>query len=329
MKRFLLSLIFVLGLNSLAFSADPAGFGFDSARVDKQTISLTTPSPMTVGDADQTLTFSTTSGLTVALTTNDAGICTIVSQKLHAVGAGTCVVYANQAGHPMWLAGAQITSGNVTISASSDPCTGANPSDCTFRETFEGSTLCYSGMGSTCDHTYAYATGFNFNYTAAPLQGSRSAQATGGADAEITSTGLPAAAEYYATAIWKSTATIPTTLYPLVLTHGGSDACKMEIYANTTSGDVCASNSGGTLQCTSGGVLSVNTTYYLRIRGKKVGATTCECEAWYSTDGINWGTSKLSTNGTWNANIDGFKFQSNTNGEVIDDVRFYTGIIHY
>jgi hypothetical protein len=79
---------------------------------------------MTVGDADQTLDsdhFTVNSGLTIAYTTNDAGICTIVSQKLHAVGAGTCVVSANQAGNAGWFAAAQVQSGNITISASGGP----------------------------------------------------------------------------------------------------------------------------------------------------------------------------------------------------------------
>jgi hypothetical protein len=82
------------------------------------------PDAMTVGDADQTLTsdhFTVNSGLTIAYTTNDAGICTIVSQKLHAVGAGTCVVSANQAGNAGWFAAAQVQSGNITISASGGP----------------------------------------------------------------------------------------------------------------------------------------------------------------------------------------------------------------
>ena len=80
----------------------------------------TTPSAMTVGDADQTLTGDATasSGLTITYTdTADASKCTIVAGKLHAVAAGTCVVHADQAGNGHWFAAPQVTSGNVTISA--------------------------------------------------------------------------------------------------------------------------------------------------------------------------------------------------------------------
>ena len=64
-----------------------------------QTITFTQPNNMAVGNANQSLVASSDSGLTVAFTTNNAAICTIVSNTtLRAVAAGSCVVTASQAG---------------------------------------------------------------------------------------------------------------------------------------------------------------------------------------------------------------------------------------
>ena len=84
------------------------------------TISLTNPaSPMTVGTtADEDITCSTASGASCSLDTNDHGICTVVAgPKLHAVGAGTCTVTANNAANGKYLTSTPVTSGNVTISS--------------------------------------------------------------------------------------------------------------------------------------------------------------------------------------------------------------------
>jgi hypothetical protein len=81
-----------------------------------QTISFTTPSAMTVGDADQTLTVSASSSLAVALTTADSATCTIVSGKAHAVAAGTCSITAAQAGDNSYSAATSVTK-TFTVSA--------------------------------------------------------------------------------------------------------------------------------------------------------------------------------------------------------------------
>ena len=69
-----------------------------------QTITFTQPAAMTVGQADQTLTATASSALTVALATNNTAICTIVAGKLHAVGVGSCIVKATQAGNVKFAA---------------------------------------------------------------------------------------------------------------------------------------------------------------------------------------------------------------------------------
>ena len=61
-----------------------------------QTITFSPLNGMAVGDPDQGLFATASSGLAIAFTTNSASICTIVSGKVHAVGAGLCKVTAAQ-----------------------------------------------------------------------------------------------------------------------------------------------------------------------------------------------------------------------------------------
>jgi hypothetical protein len=119
MKRFLLSLFLILALTSLTFAADPAGFGFDAARVDKQTISwsVNPAATLTVPNTESVGTVASTSGLALTLDTTNHAICTVSGTTLTAVGAGDCYITADQGGNAMWKAAAQATSTKVTISA--------------------------------------------------------------------------------------------------------------------------------------------------------------------------------------------------------------------
>jgi hypothetical protein len=124
-----------------------------------QTISLTDPSDMTVGEADQTITCTTTSGNSCSLSTNNASYCTIVSGKLHAVGASGingCIVYADQSGNSGWYAGAQV---NQTVTITDASCT--PPSGTRFTEGFEGgSTACPADpYPETCNKTWSTDAG--------------------------------------------------------------------------------------------------------------------------------------------------------------------------
>ncbi|MEI7655417.1 MAG: hypothetical protein WCJ22_01420 [Actinomycetes bacterium] len=80
-----------------------------------QTISFTQPASMSVRSADQVLTYSTTSGLTLTVTAAAAKVCTLVGGKLHAVSAGSCTVTVAQPGNTMYAAGTSIVR-KVTIS---------------------------------------------------------------------------------------------------------------------------------------------------------------------------------------------------------------------
>lgn len=90
--------------------------GAKSATTTKvaQTITFKQPANMKVGQADQALTVSASSGLDVALTTSSAAVCTVTAGKLRAVGKGTCTVTANQAGDARYSA-AKAVALKVTI----------------------------------------------------------------------------------------------------------------------------------------------------------------------------------------------------------------------
>jgi hypothetical protein len=84
-------------------------------------MSYSSTTPFNVGDADRAITCSATSGLSCSLSTNSSSICTIVSTAVHAVGVGTCIVYADQSGNCSGSTGynaASEVSQSITITTS-------------------------------------------------------------------------------------------------------------------------------------------------------------------------------------------------------------------
>jgi hypothetical protein len=133
-----------------------------------QTISFTQPSNMTYGDADQTVTFSVNSALTVALTSSTTSVCTIVSGKIHIVSAGTCTVATNQSGDSNYSAATQVAY-SITISraASSIVISGTNTYN--FNGSAQGpSSSTKSGSGGAVTYSYK-GTGATM-YSASPYK---------------------------------------------------------------------------------------------------------------------------------------------------------------
>ena len=63
-----------------------------------QTISFDAVSEPTYGDPDFSLNATASSSLTVIYTSSDISIATIISDKVHIKGVGTCTIYADQPG---------------------------------------------------------------------------------------------------------------------------------------------------------------------------------------------------------------------------------------
>lgn len=88
-----------------------------------QVISFTALNDMTLGDPNQDLTSSTNAGgLTVTLSVDPAssGICEIVSGKIRALTAGTCIVNSNQSGNTNYNPATQVQRTFVISSQSSN-----------------------------------------------------------------------------------------------------------------------------------------------------------------------------------------------------------------
>ena len=84
-----------------------------------QTITFTSPSNMTIGDPDQTLTTSTNApGLTPVITVDpsSSSICAIVAGKIQALAAGTCTLNSNETGDNNYRPASQVQR-SFTISA--------------------------------------------------------------------------------------------------------------------------------------------------------------------------------------------------------------------
>jgi len=119
-----------------------------------QTISFTQPADMTFNDPDQSLTFSSNSGLAVALTSSTISVCTIASGKIQIVAAGTCTVNANQSGDTNYNA-ATLVSRSITISRATSAITANGSTTYTYSGLAQGpSSSTKSGSGGAVTYSY-------------------------------------------------------------------------------------------------------------------------------------------------------------------------------
>ncbi len=221
-----------------------------------QTISFTSTAPVgaTVGGATYTVTATATSGLPVTFTIDPSAVtvCSISGSTVSFIGAGTCVIDANQAGNANFNAAPQaqqsfaVGKGSQTISYTSTAPVGATVGGATYTVTatatsglpvtftidatatavcsISGSTVSFIGAG-TCVIDANQAG--NANYNAAPQVQQSFAVAKGNQTISFTST-APANANvggptYTVTATATSgLAVVFTTATPAVCTVSGS-----------------------------------------------------------------------------------------------------------
>ena len=121
--------------NSCSGATDPNytityATGTDTEGQASQTISFTSaaPSNAQVGGATYTASATATSGLTVTITSGTTSVCTVSSNVVSFVGAGTCTLDANQAGNTDYAAASQVTQSfsvsALTILSVQPPSTG-------------------------------------------------------------------------------------------------------------------------------------------------------------------------------------------------------------
>lgn len=209
--------------------------------------------------------------------------------------------------------------------AAASPCTGASPADCTLREVFDGSSYCYGSSGDqNCSFTWTnYDTAPDWNYSAAPLQGTYSAE-MGGASVAFWKD-VTGASEYYVAFMFNIHNVTDDTSPVQFRDSGGNILCQTYI----GSGAIGARQAGGTNSTTI--AISLDTTYYVKLRGKAGSGANAECQIYLSTNGTTWTSTQTSTDGTWTANIEKLVFQgrASVTPEVVDDIRLYTGDISW
>ena len=107
--------------------------GFNSSTISltttkyDQTISFGALSSKVYGDADFNPSAIASSGLSVTYSTSDSNVATVVGGLIHIVGAGTCTVYADQAGNTNYFSAGQVsqtlTVNKAELTVTADPQT--------------------------------------------------------------------------------------------------------------------------------------------------------------------------------------------------------------
>jgi hypothetical protein len=99
-----------------------------------QTINFPIIGDQTFGAADFAVSASASSGLPVTFTASPPSVCTVSGNTVHLVAAGSCTVFAGQAGNADWLAAPavarsfQVKNGIVTVTATGSQTYGGQPS---------------------------------------------------------------------------------------------------------------------------------------------------------------------------------------------------------
>ncbi len=137
------------------YAASSTGVIKKSAFLTSQSITFTNPSDMTYGDADQSLTYSASSGLSVTIASNTTSICTIVTNKIHIVSPGTCTVTANQNGDSTYAAATQVSK-SITVSKAPSTISVIGSTSLTYNGAPQG-PMSVTKSGSTGSVTYSYS----------------------------------------------------------------------------------------------------------------------------------------------------------------------------
>ncbi len=124
-----------------AYATSAAGTsygGVETFTTDKatQTITFNALADKTYGDTDFDPGATASSGLTVTYSSSNTSVATIVSGKVHIVGAGTCTIYANQTGNSSYYAASQVSQ---TLTVNKKQLTMSVPT-ITLSKTYDGGT---------------------------------------------------------------------------------------------------------------------------------------------------------------------------------------------
>ena len=157
--------------------------------LSSQTITFNDPSAMTFGAADQALTASSSSGLTVTFASSTPSVCSVASNAIRIVTAGTCTITANQAGDSVYGPATQVSK-TLTISKASSSVSVSGSTTFTYNGLPQGPTSS-TVTGSTGAVTYSYIgvapTVYSASATKPTTAGTYAVTATVAADANYLS----------------------------------------------------------------------------------------------------------------------------------------------
>ena len=157
--------------------------------LSSQTITFSDPSAMTFGGADQALTASSSSGLTVTFASSTPSVCSVASNAIRIVTAGTCTITANQAGDSVYGPATQVSK-TLTISKASSSVSVSGSTTFTYNGLPQGPTSS-TVTGSTGAVTYSYIgvapTVYSASATKPTTAGTYAVTATVAADANYLS----------------------------------------------------------------------------------------------------------------------------------------------
>ena len=131
-----------------------------------QSISFTTPSAMTVGESNQSVSPTSSSSLTVTLTSTTLGICTVAGFVITAVSPGTCSITASRAGNTNYEAASDVIqtfaiTGVINVAAIAGvtaPVSGATPVNTTTAGTGYTGAVSWASSGGSLVGNFAAAT---------------------------------------------------------------------------------------------------------------------------------------------------------------------------
>ncbi len=251
------------------YASSSTGVIKKSAFLTSQSISFTNPTDMTYGDADQSLTYSASSGLTVTIASSTSSICTIVTNKIHIVSPGTCTVTANQNGDSTYAAANQISK-SISISKAPSTISVIGSTSLTYNGAPQGPAS-VTTSGSTGGVTYSYSARSPTEYAVSPTAptnvGTYSVTATLAADNNFlaaTSSSynfeITKASQSPALTISSTSGTFGTNLSLLAAggTGGGTVSFVVDSGPCSVSGTILTSSGAGTCMVTATKAASLN-----------------------------------------------------------------------
>lgn len=204
-------MIHIVGLGSSTISVTQDGDAtYNAATPVQQTLTVTKANQTitfgalpnkVVGDADFAPGATASSGLTVSYSSSNTAVASIVSDQIHIVGAGSCIIYANQAGDEEYNAAVQVPQTLTVEKIAPTVSVWPTAAGITYGQALSSATL--SGGSASVAGSFAYndntikpnAGTYSADLTFTPTDGSNYATLAGNTDVNVTKVMLTVTAD--------------------------------------------------------------------------------------------------------------------------------------